>query len=77
VTLTADSASHLLAGGTDALPGWLRRRTFPPDSRCIALIYEFARPSESDSAAFVANSAATIIDHLTRAGIWTQSELRQ
>lgn len=77
VPLTADSATKLVSGGTDALPGWLRRRTVAPDGRCLALIYEFARPSESDEAVFVANSRATIVEHLSLAGLWTAGELRR
>ena len=75
--ISPDSAGKLLKGGELDLPEWLRGRALKPDGRCVALIYEFMRPSESDSARFVDNSMATAVQHLALAGLWSEEEIRR
>lgn len=75
--LSAAHAEALVAGGTDQLPAEMRRVRLGADGRCIALIYEFERPSQSDSARFVYSVAIGALQHLTLAGLWTEAQLRK
>ena len=75
--ISADSAARLLRGGSDQLPQWLRDVPLGPDGRCVALIYEFERPTESDSARLVTTAAVGALQHLTMAGLWTEQQLRK
>ncbi len=75
--LRAREAEVLVAGGSDQLPAAMRRVPLGADGRCIALIYEFERPSESDTARFVPNAAIGALQHLTLAGLWTDEQLRK
>ena len=77
VRLTAAAAESLRFGGTDMLPEWLRRLPLRTDGRCIALIYEFEKPNQQDSARFVESGTLLPVDHLVRAGLWTEAELRR
>ena len=74
--ISADSANRLLRGGTDQLPASMRRVRVGVDGRCLALIYEFQRPTEQDSARLLLNAPIGALQHLTQAGIWSEQELR-
>jgi hypothetical protein len=65
-----------VAGGAERLPLHLARLSVD-STHCTALIYEFARPSEYDRAVIVGQSGITAVQHLARAGLWPESELRQ
>jgi hypothetical protein len=75
--MSAREAQGLLIGGADQLPTTMRRIPFRQDGRCLALIYEFERPSENDSARFVTNAQIGALQHLTLAGLWTEQQLRK
>jgi len=75
--INADSARSLLMGGSDQLPTSLRQVPLGMDGRCLALIYEFERPTESDSARFVTSAPIGALQHLTLAGLWTEAQLRK
>ncbi len=70
-------AEILVAGGSDQLPAAMRAIPLETDGRCIALIYEFERPSESDSARFVPRAEIGALQHLMLAGLWTEEQLRK
>jgi hypothetical protein len=76
-TLDARRAEALVRGGTDDLPAYLKRLPLGPDGRCLALIYEFEKPSEGDSARLVTSTPVGASQHLALAGLWTDQELRR
>ena len=76
-TLDARRAEALVRGGTDDLPASLKRFPLGPDGRCLALIYEFEKPSEGDSARLVTSTPVGAWQHLALAGLWTDQELRR
>ncbi len=75
--LSAARAEAFVTGGSDQLPGSLRGIPLGTDGRCLALIYEFERPTEGDSARLVTTAAVGALQHLTLAGLWTERQLRK
>ncbi len=73
--ISADSAKKLLRGGTDQLPMWLRQVRLGVDGRCLALIYEFEKPNESDPPRMVTSATISAAQHLTLAGLWNEQVL--
>ncbi len=62
--------------GHEWLPVAMQGKTMDPNTRCVALIYEFAsRNSEPPSFIDRIHSTIQPTDHLSLAGFWTTSEL--
>jgi|HubBroStandDraft_4_1064222.scaffolds.fasta_scaffold07613_4 hypothetical protein len=72
---TPEEMGKLLSEGNDILSQALRDVRGKPDRRCVAIIYEFYRPSSSDAAKMVDNSVIGGPEHLASAGLWPKAEL--
>ena len=72
--LSLDSATVLVNGGALTVPGALRRRAVR-DLQVEAHVYEYLRPTASDTVGFRAASPVGARRHLAAAGLWTLDQL--
>ncbi len=70
------AASAFVHGSDVALPESMRSAVLGPGGRCTALIYEFFRPTEVDTATWVRDSPIKPVAHLVKSRLWTQKELQ-
>jgi hypothetical protein len=70
-----EEMSKLLRKGDDRIPNQLRQVSGTPDRRCVAIIYEFYRPSSSDAPKLVDDTTIGGPEHLSSAGLWPKGEL--
>lgn len=66
----------LIRSGEDRIPNPIRNTVAGPSRRCIALIYEFYRPSENDPPRLLTESTRTGPEHLHGAGLWPEAVLQ-